>query len=504
MYDLVVIGGGSGGLNVAAAAARVGAKVALVEKARLGGECTFTACVPSKGLVQAAKLARQIRGAGTFGLRAGPLEIDFPAVMNRVRSVVEGFAQGESPDVLRAKGIDVYHGVAAFESYDTVRLDGTTPIASQRFVIASGSRPAIPAIPGLDQAGYLDNTTVWSLAKLPERLIVIGAGPTGIEFAQCFARFGAKVTILADSPRILPRDDPEASQHVAGRLRADGLAIHLGVEITKVELRGDHKVCEYRDTATDSLSEAAGSEILVATGRLAQVDHLNLDAVGVHGDPQHGIEVDDYLQTHSARVYAIGDVLLHHQYTHAAEREAAVAFQNAVLRIPKKMDYTTLPWATFSDPEVAAVGLNELQARSEQRDFRVFRVAFDQVDRARIDGQTDGFAKVVATPSGKILGATVVGEDASMILQEFVLALEKGLGLGDLAAAVHIYPTYAGVVRHLANQFLATRLEKGFVRTVLRLFYGFNPRVVASNGAADDEVESPQEDQVVGAEGHLH
>jgi pyruvate/2-oxoglutarate dehydrogenase complex dihydrolipoamide dehydrogenase (E3) component len=443
--------------------------------------------VPSKGLVQAAKLAHQIRGAGSFGLRTGPPVVDFPAVMQRIRSVVEGIAHQESADVLRGRGIDVYHASAAFAGYDTVVLDDGTMIPSRRFVIATGSRPAVPEIPGLAESGYLDNARLWSLGRSPESLIVIGAGPTGIEFAQCFARLGSRVTVLADSRQILPRDDPEAAGALAQVLRAEGLTIHLGVEITRVEVRGEQKVCVYRDAATGSTAEAAASDILVAAGRLAQVEGLNLEAVGVHADPPHGIEVDEYLQTHSARVYAIGDVLQRNQYTHAAEREAAVAFQNAVLRVRKKMDYDTIPWATFSDPEVAAVGISEAQARAEQREFRVFRVPFAEVDRARIDGRTDGFAKVVATPGGKILGATIVGEDASLVLQEFTLALQKGLGLGDIAAAVHIYPTYAGVARRLANLFLATRLERGLIQTALRLFYGFNPRVAATNGAAEAE-----------------
>src|SRR5262249_7694700 len=221
----------------------------------------------SKGLVQATKLAHQVRGAGSFGLRTGPLTVDFPAVMQRIRSVVEGFAHEESADVLRARGIDVYHGSAAFVAYDTVRLDEGTMIPGRRFVIATGSRPAVPEIPGLAEAGYLDNARLWSLARAPESLIVIGAGPTGIEFAQCFARFGSRVTILADSPHILPRDDPEAAEELAQLLRGEGLTIHLGVEITKVEVRGDQKVCVYRDPATGATAEAAASDILVAAGR---------------------------------------------------------------------------------------------------------------------------------------------------------------------------------------------------------------------------------------------
>ncbi len=234
----------------------------------------------------------------------------------------------------------------------------------------------------------------------------------------------------------------------------------------------------------------SGSDILIAAGRLANVEGMNLDEVGVHGDSNHGIEVDDCLQTHSTRVYALGDVLLRHPYTHVAEREAAIVFQNAVLKLRKKIDYSRLPWATFVDPEVASVGISEQQARAEARTVRVFRVDFRDIDRAVIDGRTDGFAKVVATPAGKVFGATVVGTEAAMIVQEFVLAVEKGMSLTDLGSAMPVYPSYAGVARHLANQFQETRLlGSGYIQTALRLFYGFAPRVSGRNGST--AVETP-------------
>jgi pyruvate/2-oxoglutarate dehydrogenase complex dihydrolipoamide dehydrogenase (E3) component len=480
MYDLVVIGGGSGGLNVATAAADVGARVALIEKAQLGGEATLSACVPSKGLVQASRLLRQVRSAGPFGLKVGTVEVDFPAVMTRVRSVVQDLAREGSAEALRARDIDVYVGSASFGAYDTIRIVGAKSISGRRFVIATGSRPAIPTIPGLAEAGYLDDSSLWTMSSLPESLIVIGAGPTGVEFAQCFARFGTRVTVLADSPRILPDEDVDAADHVRGCLEADGVEVRLGVGITKVETRGG------------STGEVAAAQILVATGRVARVEDLNLEVIGVHADPHHGIEVDDLLQTHASRVYAIGDVLLRQQYTHAAWREADVVFQNAVLRRRKRMNYETIPRATFSDPELAAVGISEHRAETEQPEFRVYRVPFAELDRALIDGRTDGFAKVVATPGGRILGATIVGPDASLVIQEFVLAIEKGLGLGAIAAATPIYPTYADAARLLARQHLATRMEGGFIQTALKLFYGFAPRGSAGNGSTIGEVgESP-------------
>jgi pyruvate/2-oxoglutarate dehydrogenase complex dihydrolipoamide dehydrogenase (E3) component len=504
MYDLVVLGGGSGGLNVATAAARVGAKVALIEKYRLGGECTHTACVPSKALIKAANLAHTIRTAGDYGLRIGAPEVDFAAVMARVRRVVAGFAGSDSGKSLQAKGIDVYRGSPAFEAYDTVVLDGRERISGHRFVIATGSRPAVPEVPGLESAGFLDNGTIWDLHERPRALVVIGAGPVGLEFGQAFARLGTPVTILSDGPHILPAEDPEVADRVQAYLAGEGIAFHLGAEVTGVSVRDGQTVIALRGPADGATHEVACSHILVATGRLANVEGLNLEAVGIHADPRHGIEVDDHLQTRAPHVYAIGDVLGRFQFTHAAEREAAVAFQNAVLRLPKRIDYAAVPWATFTDPEVATVG--RLTGFDASEEVRVFRAEYDELDRARIDGRTHGFAKLVASPSGKIRGVTIVGDEAATVLQEFVLAIEHGLTLNDLASTVHTYPTYSGLVRKLANQFTATRLEGGLVQTALRLFYGFRPRA-GTDGPSASPSESPGEAEPVGhssSEGHGH
>ena len=310
MYDLVVIGGGPGGLHAASATARVGARVALIDKRRPdgGGESRFEACVPSKGLVQAARLIRQIRKAGEFGIQPGSPHVDFPQVLSRVREVTAASAAGESDEALRSRGIDVYRGAAAFDAYDTVMVDGT-PVVGSRFIVATGSRPARPTIPGLAEAGYLDSTTLWSLSRVPDSLVIIGAGPIGLEFAQVFARFGSRVTVLTDQERVLPREDPEVSGHVACMLTGEGIDIRRRVTVEKVETRDGQKVCIFRDGEKGEHAEAAAAEILYAAGRLANVEGLNLEALGVHADPEHGIEVDDLLQTHAVRVFAIGDVL---------------------------------------------------------------------------------------------------------------------------------------------------------------------------------------------------
>jgi pyruvate/2-oxoglutarate dehydrogenase complex dihydrolipoamide dehydrogenase (E3) component len=480
MYDLVVIGGGSGGLHAARLAAQFGAKVALIERRGPGGAGRYGACVPSKSLVQAARLVRQIQRAGEFGIKCENPRVDFAAVVNRVREVSEASAAVNSDQALRNQGIDVFHGVASFSAYDTVLLDGKERIEGQRFVIASGSRPAAPAIPGLSESGFLDDSSIWSLTAIPESLIVLGGGPVALELAQAFSWFGSKVTVLTAEDQILPREDPEMSGQIACHLTGDGITFKRLVTIEKVECRGNLKVCIGKDRETGESIETAGSAILCAGERLANVEELNLEAVGLHADPQHGIEVDDLLQTHAVRVFAVGDVLMRNRYTHIAEREAEVAFQNAVLRRRKKMVYDHLPWATFVDPELATVGLSESKAKAENLEYRVYRAMYADTDRARIDGRTEGLAKVVTSASGKILGASILGADASLLLQQLVLAMDAGISLGDLAESSQIAPTYGQLIAILADQQRATRMESGLRAAALRLFYGFQPR--PSNG----------------------
>jgi pyruvate/2-oxoglutarate dehydrogenase complex dihydrolipoamide dehydrogenase (E3) component len=284
-------------------------------------------------------------------------------------------------------------------------------------------------------------------------------------------------------------------------LTGEGITFHRGVTVTKVERRDDKKVVHFKDEGTGEAGEVAAAQILCAEGRLANVEGLNLEAVGVHADPSHGIEVDELLQTHAVRVFAIGDVLLRNSLAHAAEREAEVAFQNAVLRGRRKMDYSTLPWATFVDPEVATVGLTEDRAKAEDTDHRIYKVPYQDLDRARIDRRTEGFAKVVASPSGKILGATIVGEEASLVLQQLVVAMEGRLGLGDLAGVTQIYPTYGQIIHDLAAQYRATRRERGFLQSALNFFYGFQPQAPAGTVEAANG-DSDRDEPVAAAHGH--
>ena len=476
MYNLVVIGGGAAGLNVALASARVGAKVALIEKDRLGGECTNTACVPSKALLRAAKAAHEVRGASRFGVEVGEVRVDFPKVMARIREVVDGFRHGETPEHLGEKGVEVILGTPKFDGYGTVLVDGSRRVEGKSFVIATGSRPAVPPIPGLRESGYLTNETIWSLDALPESLLILGGGPVAVEFGQAFARLGAKVTILEKNAQILHREEPEAAATLREAMAAEGVTFLTGRDATGVGKKDGRILVKHRATDGGDSSEVEGSHLLVATGREANVEGFGLEALGIHASPEKGIPVDDSLATTAPRVYAIGDVIARDRFTHAAERMAAVVFQNAVLKLPKKYRDEAIPRTVFTEPEFAAVGLTEAEAREKHGEVRVQTLDLAKVDRLRIDGDGGGFAKVVATPRGKVLGAVIVGPGATLAIQELTLAIEHGLTVSDLGGTVHPYPTTASAVRSIANRFAASRLEGGWVRSALKWVYGFTPR----------------------------
>lgn len=490
MFDLVVLGDGPEGVSVASAAARIGAKVALIQGKNPAAACSHAARIARIALLEAAHQFQRLKESNTFGIRVGPAEVDFPAVMARVRAVVADVAGSDSRESLRALGIELHEGSPSFEAYDTILVDGKTRIPAQRFVIATGSRRTTPNIPGLVDAGHLDDASVLDFNQLPASLVILGEGPEAIELAQAFARFGSKVTLLADSDRILPREDSEVSGCVAAVLASEGVTIRSGVEATRISVRDGQKVCAYRLKSGGAPGEASGAQILVAAGRLANIEGLNLESVGIKGDREHGIEVDEYLQTRSTRVFAIGEVLQRPASDHAAEREASVVFHNAVLRLPRKIDYSGMASAIFVEPEVASVGLSEAVARERRPDCRVVRADFAKLDRARIDGRTTGFAKVVATPAGKILGATVVGEQADLILQVFVVAMECGVNLADLATALPLYPSYGGLARQLAEQFAATRVEGGLIQSAMKWFLGYKPRIEPDAEAKQPEHET--------------
>jgi pyruvate/2-oxoglutarate dehydrogenase complex dihydrolipoamide dehydrogenase (E3) component len=455
-YNLVVIGAGTAGLVTAAGAAGLGARVALIERELLGGDCLNVGCVPSKALLRAARAAAQVRDAAQFGIHIPPgVQVDFPAVMKRMRRLRAGISPHDSAARFRSLGVDVYLGQAVFTGPDTVKVADTT-LRFRRAVIATGARAHRPPIPGLAEAGFLTNETVFALTELPQRLAVIGAGPIGCELAQAFARFGSRVHVLGNHPQILPREDPDAAERIENALRQDGVEFTLNCRIDRVEKRGQEKVVYLTDGQGE---QVVVDEILIGAGRVPNVDGLNLDAVGVRHDKRDGVAVNDRLQTTNRNIYAAGDVCSQFKFTHAADALARIVLQNALFKGRARASALTIPWCTYTDPEIAHVGLYENEARERGIAFRTFTQELHEVDRAVLDGEDDGFVKVLVSPRGdKILGATIVAAHAGEMISELTLAMVGRLGLRTIANTIHPYPTQAEAIKKLGDAYNRTRL----------------------------------------------
>ena len=471
MYDLTIIGGGSAGLVLAVAGAKLGKKTALVEKHRIGGDCLWTGCVPSKALLKAAKVANYVRNAEKYGIPATEGTPDWQQVMGYVQSTQHKIeAEHDNPERFREMGVDLIFGNGHFESTDTfVVADAengeTRTLKSKKFVISTGSRPLAPAIPGLESCDYLDSETVWELEALPNRLLIVGAGPIGIELGQAFQRLGADVTIVQRSGRILTKEDAEVSERMLHCLRAEGLTIRLNTNITEITQNGEGaKVV--RTNSEEGRVEETFDKILIAAGRAPNLEGLDLDKIGVRIG-RRGIEVNNKLQTRVKNIYAAGDVIGHYLFTHVAAFQAQLLIRNIFFPLSTSINYAVVPWTTFCDPEVARCGLTEAEAREKHGKVDIFTLDQGDVDRAVAEGETQGFTKVIASRwRGKILGVHIVGVNAGEVIHEYVLAMQTGIPLRKLSSMIHVYPTFSSSTWRVAGKWFS---EGTLIRTLRKL-----------------------------------
>ena len=480
--NLVVVGAGTAGLVSAFFAAALKAKVTLVESGPMGGDCLNTGCVPSKALIRSARVVKEIERAASFGIRGAAGAVDFSAVMARVHEIIGAIAPHDSAARFRSLGVDVVHGRARLTSPWSVAItvdDGTTRVVSTRSVlIATGARPTLPKIPGLDDIGALTSETVWGLRELPRRLVVLGGGPIGCELAQAFARLGAAVTLVENAPRLLVREEPEAAAEVACALAADGVSVRTETSALRCERVGAVKRIVLRTSRSEGdLGDGGGEAViefdalLLAIGSTPRVDDLGLEELGIGLNAEKAIALNDFLQTRHRHILAAGDVAGPYQFTHTAAEQARVATLNALFGHLKRTRFDTdvVPWTTFCDPEVARVGVSEHEARERGVAFDVTRYDFSELDRAVIDGATRGFVKVVcARGSDRIVGVTIVGANASELLAEFVLAMKNGLGLKKILAAIHVYPTFSEANKSAATEWQLAHLPQRLLRWMAR------------------------------------
>ncbi|WP_151703033.1 FAD-dependent oxidoreductase [Nitrincola alkalilacustris] len=474
--NLIVIGAGSGGLVSAYIAAAVKAKVTLVEQHKMGGDCLNTGCVPSKAIIRSARLAQEMRNADHYGLGKAQPEIDFSRVMQRVHQVIDTIEPHDSVERYTKLGVEVLQGRAEVISPWEVKItsaDGTEQVLSARsIIVATGARPAVPDLPGLDQVEYLTSDNLWQLEKLPERLLVLGGGPIGCELAQAFARLGSRVTQVQRNARLMPREDEEASALVMQRFRAEGIELYLNTKALRFETRGDEQVLIAASPEGELVLPF--DRLLLALGRRANVSGFGLEALGIEARDNGTLDSNGFLQTRFPNIYVVGDVTGPYQFTHVAAHQAWYASVNALFSGFKsfKVDYRVIPWATFTDPEVAHVGLNEQEAQAKGIPYEVTRFGIDDLDRAIADGEAYGFVKVLTVPGkDRILGVTLVGNHSGDLIAEYVLAMKHGIGLNKLLGTIHIYPTMAEANKYAAGEWKRAHVPHRVLAWVERFHY---------------------------------
>lgn len=462
--DIAIIGAGSGGLSVAAGAAQLGARVVLAEKGKMGGDCLNYGCVPSKALIAAGDVAQTARDSGKFGINGRAPAIDFAKVHGHVHGVIGAIAPHDSVERFEGLGVKVIQSPAKFVDRDTLEAGGHR-IRARRFVVATGSSAFVPPIRGIGDVRTYTNETIFDLTETPEHLIVIGGGPIGLELAQAHRRLGARVTVL-EALTLLPKDDPDAAAVVRQRLLAEGLTIREGAKVESVEPHGNGvSVLVMKDGRSERFT---GTHLLIAAGRRPNVNGLGLEEAGIAYTRQ-GITVDARLRTTNKRVFAIGDVAGSYQFTHMAGYHAGTVIRNALFNLPAKVDDRAVPWVTFTDPELAHVGLMEAEAKARDGAARAVTWAFEENDRAQAERASEGFIKMVAGKSGKILGATIVGRHAGELILLWVLAVQKELKVKDMTSIIAPYPTLSEVSKRVAGAYFAPALFSERTKRIVRL-----------------------------------
>lgn len=465
--DVCVIGAGSGGLSVASGAAQLGARTILFERGKMGGDCLNYGCVPSKALLAAAHRAGQIRNAAALGIDAVPLKIDFPAVMKHVRDAIAAIEPHDSVERFEGLGVKVIKAEAKFTGPAEIS-GGGFEVRAKFFVIAAGSSPAVPPIKGLSETPYLTNETLFSLDVLPSHLLIVGGGPIGTEMAQAFRLLGSQVTIF-DRGCVLAKDDPELTALVRERLKSDGVTLREEIRIAGVSREADGVAL----TLEGSEEKITGSHLLIATGRVPSVEGLGLDKAGVEFE-RRGIKTDARLRTSNKKIYAIGDIAAGPQFTHIAGYHAGIVVRNALFRMPAKIDYRALPWVTYTDPELAHVGMKEEDARKKYgADVEIIRASFKDNDRAIAEGDFGGFIKVVARKNGRILGASIVGANAGELIQIWALARSQNLKLGAFNSTILPYPTRGEISKAAVSAYFAPKLFSAWPRRIVKFLLSF-------------------------------
>lgn len=475
-YNLVVIGGGTAGLVTAAGAAGLGAKVALIEKHLLGGDCLNVGCVPSKALIRSSRAAADVMEAYQYGVKtAEKVEVDFPAVMERMRKLRARISHHDSAQRFKSLGVDVFLGSARFSGPDAIEADGKI-LRFKKAVIATGARAVNPSVPGLAEAGYLTNETVFNLTARPRRLACIGGGPIGCELAQAFARLGCEVTLFHNGTHILNREDSDAAAIVQKVFLREGIRLALNAQLEKVELKNGEKIIYYSSGSGTGHETVTVDEILAGAGRVPNVEGLNLEGAGVKFDAREGVLVNDHLQTGNPAIFAAGDICMNWKFTHAADAAARIVIQNTLFGGKKKLSALTMPWCTYTDPEIAHVGMYERDAGEKGIAISTFMRELKDVDRAVTDGEEEGFVKIhVQKGTDKILGATVVARHAGDMISELSLAITAGIGLGKIAQTIHPYPTQAEAVKQAADAYNRTRLTP-FVKKIFLAWLEYSRR----------------------------